>query len=165
MSGLWYPVWKSQPINVLLVRDRHRNSELGIAIITTDTNATAIQLLERYAKRWTIEMCFHDAKSITGVGQARNRTPQAVERTVPFGLLCHTITITWYALHGNPTADVHRARQHAPWYRAKRDPSMPDILASLRRELIRAEFQRLHHNHPKHQQNPALARAQTQTAA
>lgn len=155
VNGLWYSVWKAQPIKVLLVRDRHRKTELGIAIITTDTHATAAQLLERYAKRWTIEMCFHDAKSITGVGQARNRTPQAVARTVPFGLLCHTITITWYALHGNPTADVDRARRHAPWYRTKRDPSMPDILASLRRELIKAEFQRPHHPDPKHQQIPA----------
>jgi hypothetical protein len=165
VNGLWYSVWKSQPVTVLLVRDRHRKNELGIAIITTDTHATPAQILERYAKRWTIEMCFHDAKSITGVGQARNRTPQAVERTVPFGMLCHTITITWYTLHGNPTADVDRARRRAPWYRAKRDPSMPDILASLRRELIRAEFQRQQHPNHKHQQNHHAPTHQTQTAA
>jgi DDE superfamily endonuclease len=165
VNGLWYSVWKSQPVKVLLVRDRHRHSELGIAIITTDTHATPAQLLERYAKRWTIEMSFHDAKSIIGVGQARNRTPQAVQRTVPFGLLCHTITITWYALHGNPTDDVNRARRRAPWYRAKRDPSMPDILASLRRELIKAEFQRQQHPNHKHQQNLHAPTDQAQTAA
>lgn len=165
LTGLWYSVWRSQPVKVLLVRDRHRTTELGIAIITTDTTATPTQLLQRYAKRWTIEMSFHDAKSITGVGQARNRTPQAVARTVPFGLLCHTITITWYALHGNPTADVDRHRRHAPWYRTKRDPSMPDILASLRRELIKAEFRRPQHHHHQHQQNPTTPTQQAPTAA
>jgi len=165
VRGLWYAAWGTQPVRVLLVKDRKDKTELGIAIITTDTHATVAQLLERYAKRWTIEMCFHDAKSITGVGQARNRTPQAVHRTIPFGFLCHTITIAWYALHGNPTADVTRARQHAPWYRAKRDPSMPDILASLRRELIKAEFRRTQHPHHKPQKNPHTPNQRTTHAA
>jgi DDE superfamily endonuclease len=154
LNGLWYSVWGPQPVRVLLVKDRKDTTKLGIAIITTDTHASTAQLLERYAKRWTIEMCFHDAKSITGVGQARNRTPQAVQRTVPFGFLCQTITITWYALHGNPTADIQQARSRAPWYRTKRDPSMTDILTSLRRELIKAEFRRTHHPHHQPQQNP-----------
>jgi len=60
---------------------------------------------------------------------------------VPFGLLCQTIAVAWYALHGDPAADVRRRRRNAPWYPHKRDPSMLDILASLRRELIRTEFQ------------------------
>jgi len=154
IHGLWYSAWGTQPVQVVIARDRHNTDRLGIAIITTDTHATAAQLLERYATRWTIEMCFHDAKSITGVGQARNRTPQAVNRTIPFGFLCQTITITWYALHGDPQADVTRHRQHAPWYRTKRDPSIPDILASLRHELIKAEFRQTHHPHHQPQQKP-----------
>lgn len=164
LRGLWYPVWGSQPVQVILVREHH-HTKLAVAIISTDPAATPGQLIARYAQRWTIETCFHDAKSITGVGQARNRTPRAVARTVPFGLLCHTIAITWYALHGNPTADVQRHRQHAPWYQTKRDPSTTDILASLRRELIKAEFQRQHPHNPKHQQNPAPATTQPQPAA
>lgn len=164
IPGLWYPVWGSQPVQVILVHERH-NTKLAIAIITTDPTATPSQLLDRYAQRWTIETCFHDAKSTCGVGQARNRTPRAVERTVPFGLLCQTIAITWYALHGNPTADVQRHRQHAPWYQTKRDPSMPDILASLRRELIKAEFRRQHPPHHKPRQKPNTPNQQTHTAA
>jgi lipoate synthase len=110
-------------------------------LITTDLLASVAQVIARYADRWSIEVCFQDAKHVTGVGEARNRVKQAVERTVPFGLLCQTITITWYALHGDPAADVQRRRQQAPWYQHKRDPSMLDILASLRRELIRSGYQ------------------------
>jgi hypothetical protein len=44
---------------------------------------------------------FFDVKNILGVGQARNRTTKAVQRTVPFGLFCHSILIVWYALHGH----------------------------------------------------------------
>jgi DDE superfamily endonuclease len=164
IPGLWYPVWGPQPVQVILVRERE-NTKLAVAIISTDPTATPSQLIARYAQRWTIETCFHDAKSTCGVGQARNRTPRAVERTVPFGLLCQTIAITWYALHGNPTADVHRHRQHAPWYQTKRDPSMPDILASLRRELIKAEYRRQHPPHHKPRQKPSTPNQQTHTAA
>lgn len=71
--------------------------------------------------------------------QARNRIQRAVERTVPFGLLAQTIAVAWYALYGDPAADVRR-RLNAPWYPTKRDPSMLDVLTSLRHELIRAEY-------------------------
>jgi hypothetical protein len=50
---------------------------------------------------------------------------------VPFGFLSQSIAVAWYALYGDPTADVRR-RLSAPWYPMKRDPSLLDILASLR---------------------------------
>jgi len=83
--------------------------------------------------------CYQEAKA-HGVGQARNRIQKAVERTVPFGFLAQTLTITWYALHGNPDADLHARRQAAPWYRHKTTISYTDMLAALRRELIRHEY-------------------------
>jgi hypothetical protein len=39
-------------------------------------------LIARYDTRWTIETCHQEAKA-HGVGQARNRVQNAVERTVP----------------------------------------------------------------------------------
>jgi hypothetical protein len=65
---------------------------------------------------------------------------KAVERTVPFGFLCQTITIAWYQLYGDPQADLHERRRTAPWYRQKTTISYTDMLAALRRELIRTEF-------------------------
>ncbi len=79
-----------------------------------------------------------------GGSERRETVPKhrSYSSTLPkcFGFLCQTITIAWYALHGDPAADVRRRRLHAPWYPTKRDPSMLDILASLRRELIRTEY-------------------------
>ncbi len=42
-----------------------------IALITTDLNATAAQIVERYADRWPIEVAFEEGKEIFGVGHAR----------------------------------------------------------------------------------------------
>jgi hypothetical protein len=57
--------------------------------------------LARYASRWGIEKAFADARQIMGVGEAGNRTRRAVERTVPFGLICFSVVTLWYALHGH----------------------------------------------------------------
>ncbi len=62
-----------------------------------------------------------------------------MERTVPFGFLAQTITIAWYALHGNPEA-TSTPTAPSPWYRHKATISYADMLAALRRELIRHEF-------------------------
>lgn len=136
---LWHGPLHTQPVKVLLVRSPDQTEGYEIAIASTDTNATAAELIARYARRWTIETCFHEAKQ-NGVGQARNRVHEAVQRTVPFGFLCQTMTIGWYQLHGNADHDVRTRRQTAPWYPHKQTVSYRDMLAALRRELIRAEF-------------------------
>lgn len=141
VRGLWYSVFASTPVEVVIVREPSDTEGYRIALITTDVEAGAGQIVARYGDRWSIEVAFQDAKHVVGVGQARNRVKRAVERTVPFGLLCQTIAVAWYALHGDPGEDVRRRRRISPWYLAKRDPSMLDVIASLRRELIRSEFQ------------------------
>jgi len=50
---------------------------------TATAVATATAMIKRYAARWSIEVAFEDAKQTTGVGQARNRLPAAVQRTAP----------------------------------------------------------------------------------
>ena len=139
-QGLWYDVWGQRPVCVVIVRNPRSTTGYDIALISTDMTASPAELIQRYDERWSIEVCLQDAKQITGVGQARNRTRQAVERTVPFGLLCQTLTVTWYALCGRAEHDVAHHRHHAPWYRQKRNPSYQDMLSSLRRATIAAQY-------------------------
>jgi hypothetical protein len=138
--GQWYPVFGSQPVKIVLARRPDSAKDFDIALVSTDVDSTAAALLERYRCRWTIETCFQDAKQITGVGQARNRTPRAVARTVPFGFLCQTLAQIWYARHGQSAHDVAARRAAAPWHHAKQTASTQDILAAVRRDIIRAQF-------------------------
>jgi hypothetical protein len=143
---LWYGTWRTDPVRVILVRDTGRtnkttrSSGYDIALVTTDLHATPETIIARYAARWAIEVTFFDVKNILGVGQARNRTTKAVERTVPFGLLCHSILIIWYALHGHDHTDTQDRRNRAPWYRSKTEPSTLDMLTKLRRQIIATRF-------------------------
>jgi len=136
---LWYGVFGPQAVQVVLVRDKSKTG-YDVALVTTDLAASAAQVIERYASRWSIEVAIEDAKQIGGVGQARNRLCFAVERTVPFTLAVNTLAICWYATAGHHPDDVAQARELAPWYREKTQPSVLDMLAKLRRVIIAAQY-------------------------
>jgi len=144
----------------MLIRKPGRSEAFDVALASTDITATSGQLIARYDSRWTIETAHQEAKA-HGVGQARNRVRNAVQRTVPFGFLTQTITITWYALHGDPAADLQARRRTAPWYRQKTTVSYTDMLAALRRELIRHEY---HAQAPATTTNPQITPAPSPSA-
>jgi DDE superfamily endonuclease len=138
---LWGPLGAETPVRVILVQDGEKACGYQIALITTDQDATPAQIVERYADRWPIEVAYEDAKHVFGVGDARNRTRKAVERTAPFQFLAMTLTVIWYALHGHHPDDVAAHRARAPWYLSKTNPSVADMLAKLRRTIIAAQYQ------------------------
>lgn len=135
---LWYGVFGPRPMRMVLVRDRDKGPML--ALVTTDLAVTTADLVTRYAARWAIEVTFFDTRQTLGVGQARNRTEQAVTRTWAFGMYVYTLVVLWYAMHGHRSGIVADRRIHAPWYLSKTDPSFADMLTALRRTLIAARF-------------------------
>ncbi len=140
MRCLWPGALGYTPVQVVLIRDTTKPAGYQLALLSTDLQATAAELIERYGDRWPIEVCFEEGKQLAGVGHARNRTQRAVQRTVPFQFLCMTLTILWYALAGHHPADIAEHRARAPWYQTKTNPSFADMLAKLRRTIIAAQF-------------------------
>jgi len=139
VTCLWHSVFGIRPVTVVLIRGRSKTG-YDLALVTTDPAASAADVIERYAARWSIEVAIEDSKQIFGIGQARNRAARAVERTVPFQLACQAIAVTWYATAGYDPADVDRHRARAPWYVTKIQPSTADMTGKLRRALIAAKF-------------------------
>ena len=137
---LWYGALKAQPVQVVLSRPVGAPDGYQLALVTTDLAATPAQIIERYADRWSVETAFLDGRHLAGVGQARTRTKRSVERLVPFGLVCLSLTIIWYAHHGQPAQDLAAHRARAPWYRTKRTVSVADMLVALRRCLLAAQY-------------------------
>jgi hypothetical protein len=134
---LWRGVFGSRPVRILVITEPDQPT---ISLITTDMTTPIAGIIERYASRWSIEVAFSDAKNITGVGEARNRSRQAVERTVPFGLHTQSIVIIWYHLAGHHPAVTRDRRNRAPWYTTKTCPSYTDMISKLRRVLIAAQY-------------------------
>ncbi|MHA6797875.1 IS701 family transposase [Bounagaea algeriensis] len=163
---LWPGVLRDQHIRLICVREptvtRSRNHD--VALVTTDLDSPAELLIERYAARWAIEVTFHDAKHLAGVGHAENRVTHAVERTVPFGLITYSLTTVWYTLAGHNPSDVQQRRQAAPWYTSKTEPAYQDMLVKLRRLIIAAQFQPETQRTPTPQETLAIHQAWAEAA-
>ena len=140
IRALWYGSFGDTPGRLVLVRDHDTTSGYDLAIFTTDTSTDGGRIVERYADRWSIEVANATGKQVLGIGQARNRLPRAVERTVPFEFLIQTLVTYWYATYGYHRDDLVARQSAEPWYTGKTETAFEDMLAKLRRTLIAARF-------------------------
>ena len=140
VACIWYGSFGNTPGRCVLVREPGSSNAYDLALFTLDQTATPEQIVERYAMRWSIEPANAVGKQQMGVGQARNRVKNAVERTVPFGMLIQSLVVVWYALHGHHPDDALARRLAQPWYQTKTEPSFEDMITKLRKTLIAARF-------------------------
>jgi hypothetical protein len=140
VAGLWYGSFGKKAGRLILVRDEDSDKVYDLALFTIDLVSRAEEIVARYAARWPIEVANAQGKGPFGIGQARNRTRRAVERTVPFQFLAYSLVIVWYTIYGHPVEDAAARRARSPWYVTKTEPSFEDILATLRRTIIAACF-------------------------
>ena len=115
---LWYQAFAQQPVQVVLIQSATKPQGYELALVSTNLDASAAQLIERYTERWPTEVTYEEGKELAGVGDARNRTRKAVERTVPFQFLCMLPACQRCAsgpLSGRRPTDVeeHRQRSHS----------------------------------------------------
>jgi hypothetical protein len=118
-TALWYGALRDQPVR-------------------TDLTIDHAFILEGYARRWTIEVTFHDQKQFLGFADPQNQTPEAVARTAPMAGIVYDLVLLWYAARvqqGLATGWLVR-----PWYRSKTTPSFLDMLTAVRQESWRLYF-------------------------
>jgi hypothetical protein len=136
-TALWYGALRDQPVRIVIVRDpsgRRRDE----AFFCSDLTVDHAFILEGYARRWTIEVAFHDQKQFLGFGDPQNQAAKAVARTAPMAGLVYDLVLLWYAARlqqGLASGWVRR-----PWYRSKTTPSFPDMLTALRHDSRRLHF-------------------------
>jgi hypothetical protein len=168
MIKTWVAAWPrvlgQRPVRVVLTRDPKGRWD-DRAYFSTDVDRTAEEIIERYARRWSLEVTFRNVKQDLGIEDVRNgwwrrppgsrrppkkagpeprgnRGRRAVERTAPLIFLVHGLVIAWYLKHGNPLADVRRARRLRPWDTQKTEPAFGDMLRAMRRTIWRRRLSR-----------------------
>ena len=129
---LWYKVCPGQLVRLVICRDP-TGVEPDDFFFTTNLKATAAQVIEQYAGRWSIEDTFKNVKQHLAGHTPQSWKHQGPERTAAFSLWLYSLVWLW-----------HLTTQHhtvcwipAPWYRDKTTPSFADALACLRRDLWR----------------------------
>jgi hypothetical protein len=130
-TALWYGALRDQAVRIVVVRDPagRRKDE---AFFCTGLTVSPVCILESYARRWTLEVAFHDQKQFLGFEDPQNQTEQAVARTAPLAGLVYDLVLLWYA--ARVQQDDAGGWATRPWYRSKTAPSFPDMLTAVRQQ-------------------------------
>jgi hypothetical protein len=130
-TAVWYhsglpPV----PIRWVLIRDPKGDFEPQ-ALLCTDLEALAVQIVEWFVLRWQMEVTFHESRTHLGVETQRQWSERAITRTTPalLGLFSLVSLFAHECLQG----EALPLRQ-AAWY-AKTAPTFGDALAFVRQQL------------------------------
>jgi hypothetical protein len=117
--------------DVRVIAVEHQRGGRGREVFySTASDASAAQVLGWFARRWPIEVTFHDVKQHLGVDQPQSRKPKAVERTAPTGLLLYSLVVLWHEFVREQPAPPLR-----PWP-GKQTVSLADMLGALRQDCL-----------------------------
>jgi DDE superfamily endonuclease len=132
----WYQACGTRLLRIVVVRvDTGR---IGLRVFfCTDATISIRDLLEGYAGRWTIEVCFRNLKQLFGFADSSARTKAAVERTAPFVGSMYSLLIVWFFQHAHSSEAAQPPVR--PWYPHKRGVSFADILRAAQRVLAPVE--------------------------
>jgi hypothetical protein len=136
----------------------------------TDAMRSVREILEGYAGRWSIEVCFRNLKQDFGFAQSSARTRAAVERVAPLVGLTYTLVIAWFTKHAH--THVLAAPPVRPWYRHKQGFAFADVLRMAQRVLApldvldpRRSITNLRRRHPSTASSSRLRRARVRNCA
>jgi hypothetical protein len=107
---------------------------------STDPKLTAVEIIEAFADRATIEQDFHDVKEVWGTGQQQVRNIWTNVAVYHLNLWMHTLVElrSWNLSHAQ-LCD----RSTSPWDDAERRPSHADRRKALRRWIMEHELSNL----------------------
>lgn len=128
----WYRVSGIEPLRVVIVKTNAGKIPYRV-FFSTDAKMSTSRILEAYARRWGIEVCFRDLKQEFGFEDCQARKQQAVERACPFLGYCYSLLVLWFA--SLTEEERLEAEVPRPWYPNKDSNSFADVLRVARKVL------------------------------
>lgn len=127
-TAVWYHGGQMPlPIRWVLVRDPNQQFEPQV-LLCTDVNADALDILAWYARRWTVEVTFHEVREHLGMETQRQWNDLAIARTTP--VLLGSFALVTLLAHQLSPLTVNKTA----WY-TKKDSTFADALARVKRHL------------------------------
>jgi hypothetical protein len=123
-------------IRVVIVEEDHD----WYPFFSTDPNAAAVEIIETFADRATIEQDFHDVKEVWGAGQQQVRNIWTNLAVYHLNLWIHTLVELW---SWNRPQEKLCDRSLSPWDDTERRPSHADRRKALQRQIMEHELSTL----------------------
>ena len=135
-TAVWYHAGKP-PVAVrwVLIRDPQQRFDTQ-ALLCTDPNALAADVVRWFVRRWSVEVTFQEARAHLEIETQRQWSWHAIARTTPILLgLFSLVTLIADRLVVGCAIPVRTSA----WYR-KTQPTFSDALALVRRHLWSAQY-------------------------
>ena len=134
-TALWY---KSNdplvPLRWVLLKDPSGQLDPK-ALLSTDLSLSAIDIINFFIRRWTVEVTFEEVRTHLGVETQRQWSDLAIARTTPILMALFSIITLW----------VNQIQKLEPitikpcaWYQ-KSHPTFSDAIATVRRRIWRKQ--------------------------
>jgi hypothetical protein len=121
----WWPALECQVL-VVITRDPERKDRVAY-LVTTDLTMTSVEVVEAFARRWTIEQLFSVAKNQMGFDSAEVRKERSVMRHAALAMAM----VTWVEVWARHCGTKLRARSFsAKLTAARRETVKQTIFAS-----------------------------------
>ncbi len=127
----WYASAGPTPLRVVLVRDpagKWRDE----ALLSTDPDLNAGEVILGYVRRWSVEVAYCDAKQMLGFHEPMVWCDESVARAHPLAWFVGSLVVLWYVGGGQQEPAARRQR---PWYKHKVEPTFADMLGCCRLHL------------------------------
>lgn len=135
-TAVWYHSGKPiVPLRWVLIRDPKGEYD-PLALLCTQLDYTALQIVNWFVRRWQIEATFEEARRYLGLETQRQWSDKAIARTTPLllGLFSWVTVVAHYLQQTQPVS----VRQ-AAWY-VKDRPTFADALSWVRQQLWQASL-------------------------
>jgi hypothetical protein len=130
-TAVWYHTGKPPvAIRWVLIRDPQECFKPQ-ALLSTNLEQTAAQILTWFVRRWTMEVTLEEARAHLGMETPRQWNDRAIARTTPALLSLYTIITLTAQLLIDKGATCMRS---TAWYRKTR-PTFAEALALVRRQV------------------------------
>lgn len=96
LTALWYIAQRTEPVRIVVVRDPTGDAAMRPSC-ALDCRASAAFILAGDARRWTLEVAFHDVNQCLGFEDPQSHTPAAVRRTAPPAFVSCDLLLLWAA--------------------------------------------------------------------
>jgi hypothetical protein len=135
-TAVWYHSGQPPlPIRWVIVRDP-KNIFKTQALLCTDINISAEQIIQWFVRRWQVEVTFHEVRTHLGVETQRQWADLSILRSTPALLgLFSVVTLL---------ANLHAKKQNMPVYQTawypKQLPTFSDALSLVKQTLFSASY-------------------------
>ncbi len=129
-TALWYHSAGGEAITVVLCRDPS-GKYADTVFFDTDVTASAKDIVERYAARFSIEITNRETKQLLGAENPQCRKQNSVIRAPMFAYWAYSFVVLWFVQQFSTAKTL--VADPPPWYKRKRHYTFSDMLAAARR--------------------------------